>query len=37
LRLAEDFEELKRKVRPKLLMFGKELADVAKIFKDFQD
>jgi len=35
LKLAEDFEDLKRRVKPKLLMAKRELVDVAKLFSDF--
>jgi hypothetical protein len=35
LRRTEAFEDLKRRDKPKLLVAGKELADVAKIFSDF--
>jgi hypothetical protein len=34
-RMFEAFEELKTKVRPKMVVVKRELADVAKIFRDF--
>ena len=34
-RLAEAFEELKRRVKPKLFVAERELTNVAKIFTDF--
>jgi hypothetical protein len=33
----EDYEELKRKIKPKILIVGRELSDVAKIFTDFDN
>ena len=36
-RMFEAFEELKTKVRPKMVVVKRELADVAKIFRDFQN
>ena len=34
-RKIEEYEELKMKVKPKLVMVKRELADVEKIFKAF--
>ena len=36
-RRIEAFEELKNRVRPKMVVVKRELADVVKIFKDFHD
>ena len=35
--MIEMFEELKLKVRPKLVVVNKELADMTSIFRDFND
>ena len=34
--MTEEYEELRIRVKPKMLVVVKELADVAKIFADFQ-
>ena len=35
-RMIEEYEELKRKVKPKIFQAGRELGDVAKLFSDFE-
>jgi predicted sulfurtransferase len=33
----EKFEELKMKIKPKIVVVNKELADISSIFQDFDD